>query len=142
MNVVKEIAANTNVENKNGKGFKVLIINEADRLTKEAQGALRRTMEKYMKNCRMILMCTHVHKLIQPIRSRCINFRIAAPQPSEILSIFEEILRHEPNGQSFNDNTLNYIANNCGRNLRQALIQLQLSRHAKNFDGTLSPLKN
>lgn len=43
-NVVKEIASNTNVESKSKKSFKVLIINEADKLTKDAQGGLRRTM--------------------------------------------------------------------------------------------------
>ena len=43
-NVVKEIAGNSNIEAKSGKGFKVLIINEADKLSKEAQGGLRRTM--------------------------------------------------------------------------------------------------
>jgi replication factor C subunit 3/5 len=83
-NVVKEIAANTNIEAKSGRGFKVLVINEADKLTKDAQGGLRRTMEKYMKNCRMILLCNSVHKLIHPIRSRCLNIRVPAPNHTAI----------------------------------------------------------
>lgn len=92
--VVKEIASNLNVENVGKAGgkhshhaFKVLVINEADKLSKEAQGGLRRTMEKYVKNCRMILLCTHVHKLIPPIRSRCLNLRVPAPQVEQISQI-------------------------------------------------------
>lgn len=90
-NVVKEIASNTNIESKSGRGFKVLIINEADKLTKEAQGGLRRTMEKYVKNCRMILLCTNVHRLINPIRSRCLNIRLPAPDSETIKGILSEI---------------------------------------------------
>ncbi len=90
-NVVKEIASNTNIESKSGRGFKVLIINEADKLTKEAQGGLRRTMEKYVKNCRMILLCTNVHRLINPIRSRCLNIRLPAPDSETIKGILYEI---------------------------------------------------
>lgn len=92
--VVKEIAGNTNVETK-GRPFKVLIINEADKLTREAQGALRRTMEKYMNNCRMILLATHVHRLIHPIRSRCLNLRIPAPSSSVINGILGDIAKAE-----------------------------------------------
>lgn len=83
--MVKEIASNTNIESKSGRGFKILIINEADKLTKDAQGGLRRTMEKYIKNCRMILICNNVHKLIAPIRSRCLNLRIPAPEQADIV---------------------------------------------------------
>lgn len=77
--VVKDIASTTEINQKAHKKFKILVINEADRLSKEAQGSLRRTMEKYMGACRMILVCQHVHKLIAPIRSRCLNIRVPAP---------------------------------------------------------------
>ena len=94
-NVVKEIAGNSNIDSTSSKGFKVLVINEADKLTKEAQGGLRRTMEKYMKNCRMILLCTQVHRLINPIRSRCLNIRVPAPDQVTIASILTEISKSE-----------------------------------------------
>ena len=143
-NIVKEIAGNTSVESKGSKNFKVLIINEADRLTKEAQGALRRTMEKYMANCRMILLCTHVHKLINPIRSRCLNIRVPAPDKSTIENIINDIGKKElssSHGWNFSSELAASVAQNCGRNLRLAIIQLQASKFTKNTEGMLAPYK-
>lgn len=87
---------------KNAKNFKVLVIHEAEKLTKEAQGALRRTMEMYMKNCRMILVCSKIHKLIPPIRSRCVNIRVPAPTNDEILEVCSTISARESNNLTFN----------------------------------------
>lgn len=137
--VVKEIAGNSNVESKSGKGFKILIINEADKLSKDAQGGLRRTMEKYMKNCRMVLVCNHVHKLIHPIRSRCLNIRIPAPDTTSISNVLAEICKLEAAHSTFSPDCFNTIALNCQRNLRLAIIQLQMSKHVKNPEGALAP---
>ena len=61
-----------------------VIINEADTLTRDAQAALRRTMEKYMSNMRIILCANSTSKLIAPIRSRCLLMRVAAPSEDEV----------------------------------------------------------
>ena len=62
----------------------VVVIHEADSLTRDAQAALRRTMEKYMSNMRLILCANSTSKLIAPIRSRCLLMRVAAPSEDEV----------------------------------------------------------
>ena len=62
----------------------VVVINEADSLTRDAQAALRRTMEKYMSNMRIILCANSTSKLIAPIKSRCLLVRVAAPTEDEV----------------------------------------------------------
>lgn len=70
----------------------VVIINEADALTRDAQAALRRTMEKYMTNMRLILCANSTSKIIAPIRSRCLLVRVAAPADDEVSTAFDSSL--------------------------------------------------
>ena len=126
---MKEIATEKSTS-KNEKNFKILVINEADKLTKEAQGALRRTMEKYIMRCRMILMCDNLHKLIMPIRSRCINIRVPAPSKSELYSILTTIAHDQ--GLKYDDEVINKIIKSSRRNLRDAICQLESFKCSKN----------
>lgn len=64
----------------------VVIINEADALSRDAQAALRRTMEKYMGNLRLILCAESTSQIIGPIRSRCLLMRVGAPEEDEVRS--------------------------------------------------------
>jgi replication factor C subunit 3/5 len=72
-----------------------VVINEVDRLSKEAQHALRRTMELYVNNCRLIMVGKNISKVIEPLRSRCLVVRIPSPSHSEIEKILQSIARKE-----------------------------------------------
>lgn len=57
---------------------------EAENLTKDAQHALRRTMEKYASTCKIILCCESSSRIIDPLRSRCMIIRVPAPSDMEV----------------------------------------------------------
>ena len=82
--ILKEIAATQQIDLNARQRFKVVVVNEADSLSRDAQAALRRTMEKYMTNMRLILCANSTSKLIAPIRSRCLLMRVAAPSEDEV----------------------------------------------------------
>lgn len=64
--------------------FKIVVLMDCDKLSRQAQAALRRTMEKYSTSCRLILCCNCQSKVIEPVRSRCLGIRVAAPSPNEV----------------------------------------------------------
>lgn len=75
--------------------YKIVVLDEADSLTREAQQALRRTMEKYSSTCRFILACNEISKLIDPIQSRCVIFKFKALNETALLSLLDKVEKEE-----------------------------------------------
>ncbi|MHA1576362.1 MAG: replication factor C small subunit [Candidatus Thorarchaeota archaeon] len=75
--------------------FKILVLDEADHLTSDAQHALRRTMESYAQSCRMILICNYSSRIIPPIQSRCAVFRFSRLDESGISKRLKYIAKQE-----------------------------------------------
>jgi replication factor C subunit 3/5 len=102
----------------------VVVINEADSLTRDAQSALRRTMEKYSPNIRLILIANSSTKILAPIRSRCLLVRVAAPATKDVVAVLNSVAQIENLGK-VDDGVLNKIAVESKRNLRRALLMLE-----------------
>lgn len=75
--------------------FKLIMLDESDALTKEAQQALRRLMEKYTRTCRFVLSCNYSSKIIDPIQSRCAVFRFKPVGKDNVIKYLERIADKE-----------------------------------------------
>jgi replication factor C subunit 3/5 len=125
--VIKESASSSLIDTKSSRKFKIIVLQEIDNLTREAQAALRRTMEKYTKSCRLIMSCNSLTKIIPPIRSRCLSLRVPCPSESDIKNILTNIKMRET--VSINDKQIESIVQSCERNVRRAVNSLQLSKN-------------
>ena len=103
--------------------FKILVLDEADNMTSDAQSALRRTMEKYTDTCRFILCCNYSGRIIEPIQSRCALFRFT-PLPDDKIA---ENLRHIANNEGLRvtDAGLKSVVEVAEGDLRKAINTLQ-----------------
>jgi DNA polymerase III delta prime subunit len=77
------------------KDMKIIILDECDYITPNAQAALRNLMETFSKHCRFILTCNFVERIIDPIQSRCQSFQIVPPSKKEVAVHLHNILTEE-----------------------------------------------
>jgi replication factor C subunit 3/5 len=126
--VIKEIASHGALQSKdpNARSFKVVLLTEVDRLSRQAQAGLRRTMEKYSTNTRLILLCNSPSKVIEPVRSRCLGIRVPAPTHIELADLLVATARKE-NTQCDADFAAK-LALSSDRNIRRALLMLEATR--------------
>ncbi len=75
--------------------FKIIFLDECDALTKEAQQALRRTMENYTSTCRFILAANYSSKILDPIQSRCAVFKFRPLEKQDIFDMVDSIAKEE-----------------------------------------------
>lgn len=132
--LLKDVASTEQVDfgNQSSKRhrFKVVIINEADSLSRDAQAALRRTMEKYSSNIRLILVCNSISNIIAPIKSRTLLVRIPSPSAAEISLILHDVAQEEKVKYSSTDQQAlsgfyEQVATVSNRNLRRALLAFE-----------------
>lgn len=127
--LLKEIAQTEQVDFSGKHRFKVVIINEADSLSRDAQAALRRTMEKYSKNIRLILISNTTSNIIAPIKSRTLLIRIPAPTVDDITNVLLKLAATQeiqlPSDAKDKIQVLNNVAISSKRNLRRALLLLE-----------------
>lgn len=121
--LIKNTASTASIHNFTST-FKTIVISNADRLTKDAQHALRRTMEENLASCRLILCAESSSRIIAPIKSRCLLIRVAAPKQDDIAKILMTVGSKEK-CEFLTPEISQRIAVESGRNLRRALLMLE-----------------
>ena len=119
---VKEFARMATIS---GLPFKILVLDEADNMTGDAQHALRRTMERFTETCRFIMCCNYSGKIIEPIQSRCAIFRFTPLKDDDVANRLKEIAKMEKVQVLLNG--LEAIVKISEGDLRKALNTLQAS---------------
>jgi len=108
--------------------FKIMILDEADNMTGDAQQALRRTMERFTETCRFILICNYSGKIIEPIQSRCAPFRFSYLSREDQYAYLQHIIQEE--NVKMLDQGLTAVFEVSGGDLRRAVNTLQAAASA------------
>ncbi|EKM78825.1 hypothetical protein AGABI1DRAFT_114403 [Agaricus bisporus var. burnettii JB137-S8] len=138
--ILKEIAQTQQVDLNAKQRFKIVVINEADSLSRDAQAALRRTMEKYMSNMRIILCANSTSRLIAPIKSRCLLVRVAAPNADEMAAVLNSVAGRE--NFQLPEEAARQIVEDSNGNMRKALLVMEaLKMQSPNLTGPLTIAK-
>jgi len=103
--------------------FKLIILDEADQMSGEAQAALRRVIEKYTKNVRFCILCNHVNKVIPAIQSRCSRFRFAPLKKAQMMPRLTHVLGEER--VQYDDPGLSAAIRLSGGDMRRCINILQ-----------------
>lgn len=127
--VIKNLAQIQQLDISSEKPFKLIVLANADNLTRDAQNALRRTMEKYAGNCRLILRANSISKISPAIKSRCMLVRIPSPTTDEIVDILQVTLKKE--SLQISKEFAEKIAVASDRNLRKALLMVETCKVQK-----------
>lgn len=107
------------------KPLKVVILDEADFLTIQAQASLRNIIETFARTTRFILTCNYVERIIDPLQSRCQVLKIVPPSKQEIAYHIIDILKQENVGMGADD--LKLVINQFYPDVRKMLNSLQMS---------------
>ncbi|XP_017882167.1 replication factor C subunit 5 [Ceratina calcarata] len=104
-------------------GFKLIILDEADAMTNDAQNALRRIIEKYTDNVRFCIICNYLSKIIPALQSRCTKFRFGPLSKDQILPRLNTIIETEKLNVS--EDGKNALVTLSGGDMRKVLNVLQ-----------------
>jgi replication factor C subunit 3/5 len=141
--IVKEFAKRThlNVFSAN-KSFKTVFIDGVDNLSYYAQTSLRRTMEIYSNNCKFIMWCNSLSRVIDPLRSRCTCFRVELPKEREIHEMILNVCMLEKIKLTLKD--FDKILRLSNRNIKTILWQLELLKYGisseNSYDETMKDI--
>lgn len=103
--------------------YKIIVLDEADSMTQDAQSALRRTMETYSKITRFCLVCNYVTRIIDPLASRCSKFRFKSLDEGNAARRIEDIARLE--GVKLEEGVVETLLRCSEGDLRKAITFLQ-----------------
>ena len=133
--------------------FRIMLLDEMDGMTNDAQNALKRIMERYASNIRFIITCNDRSRIIFPLQSRCANYRFNPLKNELVLEVITKILDKE-GVSGFDETELARFIYQLDGDLRRAITEIQAANASnftlrkqiqdslKEFDGILNLILN
>ena len=107
--------------------FKIMLLDEMDGMTSEAQNALKRIMERYSNNIRFVITCNNRNKIVFPLQSRCANYHFKPLSNNAVKRVLKSILTKE-NIDRFSDEELDSFIYAMNGDMRRAITELQAAK--------------
>eukprot|EP00920_Eleutheroschizon_duboscqi_P029901 GHVT01072584.1.p1 GENE.GHVT01072584.1~~GHVT01072584.1.p1 ORF type:complete len:305 (-),score=65.41 GHVT01072584.1:1403-2317(-) len=109
-----------------GPAYRVFLFQDAETMSEGAQAGLRRTLERFVRNARVILLVDQLSCIISPVRSRCLCIRVPLPTPTEVLSVLRDTCTKENLSPAVvPDAFLQRLVERSECNVRRALVLLE-----------------
>jgi replication factor C subunit 2/4 len=124
----------SNASNTGMPPFKIIVLDEADSMTTDAQSALRRMMENYSKVTRFCLICNYVSRIIEPIASRCAKFRFAPLEKGSMAARVRFICQEEKVMLAQTGDVLDTLLECLNGDMRKAINTLQSAKQLSGDD--------
>jgi len=124
--LIKEIASSSKIGD---IPFRIILLDEMDGMTKDAQNALKRIMERYESNCRFIITCNERHRIIHPLQSRCANYNFTRLSDANMETMLTNILDRENITHIELDELRSFISGLHG-DMRRGVTELQAAVHS------------
>ncbi|KAJ2413709.1 Subunit of heteropentameric Replication factor C (RF-C), partial [Coemansia sp. RSA 2531] len=115
--------------------YKIVILDEADSMTTDAQAALRRIIEKYSRITRFCLICNYVSRIIEPLASRCTKFRFKSLPREQAVARVEHVASVE--SVNCQEGAVAALVDCAAGDLRRAIMSLQSAARMVHGDGAL-----
>lgn len=109
--------------------YRIIILDEADAMTTEAQSALRKTMEDNSSITRFCFICNYINKIIDPITSRCVKFRFKSINKEVMVNKLNYITKNE--NMEIEPGAIDIISEMCNGDMRKAIMLLQNLKYNK-----------
>lgn len=117
--------------------FKIVILDEADAMTHDAQAALRKVMEKMSNITRFVFICNYITQIIDPISSRCTQFRFKPVNRDSIIEKLKSISIHE--NIKIDDKCITQIVDISDGDVRKSIMTLQNTKYIINCKNKITP---
>ena len=125
--VIKSFAQVIIMNDNNTYNYKLVIIDCIDKLSRQAQNALRRTMEEYMGNCKFVFICYQLHRIIDPLKSRCSLISLNNPTEDDVFKTIFHIAASE--NIKMSTGRMNELARHSNNDIKQGIWLLEYYIH-------------